>query len=60
MSFWNPYTSYQSSNNINTNSNQAVLNASINQNETLSKLITSDMFNNLDCSNLSEKLTFLD
>lgn len=63
MSFWNPYTSYQSSNNITTssgNSNQTVLNASINQNETLSKLITSDMFNNLDCSNLSEKLTFLD
>ena len=55
MSFWNPWDNKEG----NESSALAHL-VTHNPNESLSRLASSEIFNNLDTSNLNEKLTFLD
>jgi len=64
MSFWNPWDNSCSSYGSNSNSGSSVATESNqNPNESLSRLISSEIFNNIDCAGiggeLNEKFTFL-
>lgn len=56
MSFWNPWNDNQNSN----TSNAFEQTNHHNPSESLNKLIHTDLFNNIDTSNLNDKFTFLD